>query len=375
MSHQSGKYLAVFFADAHLDRGAWLNRPDLFGDSMHAFSYICNFAIKHRIPLFGAGDLIDVKKPSPEVVEFVRSRLAKLENAGCNFYFTQGQHEYSADLPWFCAIHAWPTWLNHKFVSIGSANVYGLDWRPADSVKTALSNIPEGVDILLCHQVWEDFMGQVTGCECAFSDVPVVDTIFTGDFHQNKLVKTIGKDGQRMLVISPGSTNLRKINEPVDKYFYVLKQDYTWGKVQIPTRRRFDIEVLNEAALAVFDETFEAAYQAALIDNQKLKLPAHLSKPLCRIDYLDSLTGAYDKIKTTTTDRVELFLKQIPPPTLEPQLVDRDTFSASSSNGLMGMVGAVVDKEHRVYKLLSRLLSPNVDLKAELLAIKKERGL
>jgi hypothetical protein len=258
---------------------------------------------------------------------------------------------------------------------VGNKTVYGIDWNSADKVQDALNSIPEGTDILVAHQVWEELMGDVRGCEASFANVPTVNTVFTGDFHQNKVFTIVGRDGQTLQAISPGSTNFRKINEPVDKFFYVLKSDYTWAKVRIPTRRRMDLRILTDKDFVNFEKTFNTAYEECLIENQKYKVQNALATPLCRVEYHDNIPGAYDKIKQCAQNKVELFLKQIPPAAPEAVAVDRSAFKLASGNGLLGMVGTVLSQDDRVYKVLSRLLVPNADLKTELLLMKKERGL
>lgn len=375
-SQSQASPLAIFFGDAHLDLGAWANRPALSMDSINAFKYICGYAIKYSIPyVIGAGDLIDVKKPAPEVVQFARTQLTALEAAGCEFHFIQGQHEYSPDVPWLCAIHSWPRWLNGKSIKVGSKTVYGLDWHSADKIVDAINSIPEAVDILVMHQVWEDFMGDIRGCEASFAQLPYAKTVFTGDYHVTKTLTAIGRDGQQLLAISPGSTNLRKIDEPVDKYFYVLYSDYTWVKTRIPTRRRIDLQILTEKDLAHFDDNFKSALSACYIENQKLKLTGSVAKPLCRVKYYDNIVGAYDQIKHSVGDTCELFLKQMPPQVEPAMAVDRANFKLSASNGLVGMLEAVLDKDDKLYQMLSRLVLADNDVKGELQRIKKERGL
>jgi hypothetical protein len=369
--------LAIFLGDTHLDLGAWANRPLITGDSLEAFKYVCGYARRHGIPyIFGAGDLIDVKKPPPEIVQFVREQLDLLEEHSCEFYFIQGQHEYSPDLPWFCAIHDWPQWLNQRYVTIADkCNVYGLDWRSADAIPDAFDNIPHDTDILLMHQVWLEFMGDKCGCECSFATVPHASVVFTGDYHNNQSRIIDRLNGQKLKVISPGSTNMRKIDEPVDKYFYVLFDDFVWKRVRIPTRRKFEIRMETEHDVTHFDKHYDVAFSEARADARQLKLPANLARPLCRVIYNDELDGAYKTIKSVVDSKdVELFLKPLPPKSPETIEIDRQTFSQSSARGLTGMLETAVGKDSVSYKILSRLLTCP-DSKQELQTMRKERGL
>jgi hypothetical protein len=369
--------LALFFADAHLDTGAWTNRPRLHGDSLNAFAYICNYAVENQIPhMFGAGDLIDIKKPPPEIVQFARTQLSKLEEADCRFYFIQGQHEYSPDMPWFSAIHNWPQWLNHRTVNIGDYFVYGMDWRPGDKLAYALTTIPAQIDIMLMHQVWEEFMGSTRGCEGSFSQIPTAHTIFTGDFHVNKELDSLrGADGQELFVISPGSTNLRSISEDTDKYFYTLGTDGVWTRHQIPTRRKFEVTIQAAKDISGFESRFPVLLQKAKDETDNLDLPEDLARPLCRVIYVDDVPDVYQTIRKLAGDDVELFLKPIPAAMPDAVSVERKAFDEKSAAGLLGMLEAVMPKTDKRFPILSRLLAPNADMKVELQRMKKERGL
>jgi hypothetical protein len=380
MSSKPEQPIALFFADAHLDICAWANRPQLAGDSMRAFQYICDYAISSGVrAVFGAGDLIDVKKPAPEVVQFTRDRMNELEHAGIPFYFIQGQHEYSPDVPWFNAIHSWPMWLNQKSTFIGNDEstfkVYGIDWRPGDKLQAAFDQVPRDTDILVMHQVWEDFMGEKRGCEGSFAQVPYATNLFTGDFHVTSNRNARGATGQPLKVISPGSTNLRKVDEMPDKFFYVMFADGSFKAIQIPSRAKYELNLVTEKHVMDFPATFKNLTDKIRAHNMHYKLPVEQCRAICRVTYLDSLEDVYNTIVKTAGDSVELFLKPVQPAAEEGLYTDRDTFDAAAANGLVGMMEAVLKKDDVRYKILSRLLHPSVDMKVELQLMKKERGL
>lgn len=375
-SRSQSRPVALFFADAHLDTNAWANRPTLVGDSIHAFKYICNYAVRKDIStIVGAGDLIDVKKPPPEVVQVVRSCMSLLYEKNVEFFFIQGQHEFSADTPWFCAIHEWPTSLNGRSTTIGGKSVFGLDWRTADKIAAAFASIPKDTDILVAHQVWLEFMGEKCGCEASFTQVPIVNTIFTGDFHVNKELDLIGADGQPIKIISPGSTNIRKIDECTDKYFYLLLADGTWQRKPIPGRRKFELTIASEKDLQAFPAAYVEALEQAKTQATNMALPRELAKHMCRIKYISELEDAYKTIKATVKSDVELFLKPVSSKQTPVESVNKQTFTQSTAMGLLGMLETVLTKEDVRYVILSRLLSAPTNMKLELQRLKKERGL
>lgn len=376
-SKSNTKVLAAFFADSHLDTGAWANRPELSGDSIAAFRYICEYCVNNSIPvLVGAGDLIDVKKPPPEVVQVVRDCVSQLEASFVEFFFIQGQHEYAPDLPWFQAIHTWPQWLNKRYIDLGGKKVYGLDWHNVDKIESAIESIPPDTCILVMHQVWEELMGDVRGCEASFSQIPYATHVFTGDFHTTKELQLVGLGGQSMQVISPGSTNMRKIDEPENKYFYLLHEDFSWSRVRIPTRRKLDITVGTEKDLLLFKKTYDKALLEVQANVAKLQLPVDIAKPLVRVRYLDSLPDAYDKIRETVGSTAELFLRPVTSKdATEVVSVDKGAFDAATGGGLVDMIEATVGKDDVRYTILKRLIKNSSDMGLELQRLKKEYGL
>jgi hypothetical protein len=364
--------LALFFADAHLDTGAWANRPLLKFDSIEAFKFICNYAISRNIPfIFGAGDLIDVRKPPPEVVQTVREQLSALERDNCQFYYTQGQHEFDHNLPWFSAIHSWPQHLNKSSVIVGDKCVYGLDWHTADKLPNAVQEIRSDTDILVMHQVWEEFMGDKCGCEGSLCDMPYATTLFTGDFHVNKVLQLRGKQGQALRVISPGSTNMRKINECADKWFYVLLSDYTWKRVRIPTRRKIEMVIGTEKSLLSFGVDFKKAFEAAKLEAMRLGVPNNLCRPICYVRYLEDLPDAHKTIKKHATD-VELFLKPVSQKETEQLETPVVAAKLSSSFNLINALAHTYEQDTSSVNILTRLIRNQADMRLELQLLRKE---
>ena len=118
-------------------------------------------AIEHKVHnIFAAGDLIDVRRPPSEVAEFLRTQLDRL--ATISFRYIQGQHELSSP-PWLSAISDNVQHLDGRepvnVYGTGGMSLIGIDWQPADKLAEKLEAIPDDVDILMAHQVWEDFMG------------------------------------------------------------------------------------------------------------------------------------------------------------------------------------------------------------------------
>lgn len=378
--------VAIFFADSHLDIGAWAKRPGLCGDSKHAFSFIVRDALAMDVTdIFAAGDLLNVKKPSPEVVEFCRQSMETLFKAGIGFNFIQGQHELSAGVPWLSAIHGWPAHLHKNCCTIADTrfHVIGLDWTPADLLDKALldtqllvrrlAQSSDDTVIVLGHQVWEEFMGHLCGCEGSVTQVPG-NVLFTGDYHaQRELTAYKGRDGQPLRVISPGATNIRKIDEPGEHFYYILWGDGRWQPVAIPGRKKISALLLHEDDLTDFADYWEAQVNLARCHAEDNELPPELHTPLLHITYAEHLDSALSTVKDVVKNTAEIFWRMRRPEDVA-VTVDREQRDRMIENGLAGCLPLLVPDDDPRFAPLLRLLTSR-DPEGELVSMRQERGL
>lgn len=352
----SKRPLAVITADWHLWPWTWTGRQNIAGDAYAAASVICEKAIEEKIPqIIVAGDLTETARPPSEVINFLYSRLDQLQENCVRFAFIQGQHGKS-DPPW-PLVHPNATYIDKAVFQLGDASAYALDWRSRDEFQRELAEVPETCSILIAHQVWQDFMGGIRNCEAAFSDLPGhVELLITGDFHQTKTVETYNKAGKRMRVVSPGSTHMRAIDEPVDKYYYVLYDDLSVKKEKIPTRPVLKSSLIEdekgfENLLSELEVWLEAPCEATL--------PPEVRKPLLRISYSAGVENAYRRLKAVIKDRGHLFPREVEiEDESEETLVKKEDRRRIRGGGLLGCLPLVVDqkKEPELYGDLERLV-------------------
>lgn len=354
--------VAIFCADTHLDLGAWAHRPRLRGDSVFALTQIVDMAERRNVQaVVFAGDFFDVRKPPSEVISAVRRQLDRLQANDITPYFIQGQHDLASP-PWLCAIHSGPVWLHRQHVVLGdSINVYGIDWQPADKVQEELQQVPPGIDLLVMHQVWGDFMGDITLPECHFSDLPDVGTIFTGDYHSS-----VHEQRGELEIISPGATHARAANEPGTHRVTILQDDgsFEWSKLR--SRHKLTISVLSHEDLESLPEEVARLRQKAEARLQRTELPEQLATPILVAEVLETLNGAHDEVLKLCEDFAEVFFrtrKSIDP-------VEQDTIKAKRAEilrrGATGSLDLLVSKSDPRYKTLQRLLSSGADPEEEL---------
>lgn len=359
--------MILFFADAHLQESAWSTRA-VVGDAAFSLEQIIAYAVANRAKaVIGAGDLIDKQRNRAYPIKEFFRQLDRLRAANIPFFYIQGQHD--RDNPTWLSAHSHAQHLHGKLVKEDGISIYGMDWQPADKIHDEMAKIPAGTDVFVAHQVWGEFMGGVTTPEADFSDVPVVSTVFTGDLHVNRRFATTGKDGQSLVVYSPGSTCRQSIDEQTDKYFMTL-EDGVWTSVPLQVRPTLDdVEIADDDELNkyIYSLPLRIAAMAEAVET----LPPHMRRPYLRIKYGAELNDAARRLETVCADKVHLFLKEIP--RQKEKLV-----TASVSNGVavltpVSLLTMAVDKneEPQLFSAVSRfLVATNID--AELEAFRQE---
>lgn len=311
------KRVAVVFADSHLRERTWADHPQLQFDSYISLAQVFAHAVNHELPIVGAGDLIDKARNPSGPITVLAGLTRQLENAGCQFYFIQGQHEMS-DTPWL-HVSSTPQHVHQTRFQLGPFNAYGLDFQPAGRLQPALDEIPKSTDILIAHQVWSEFMGSIAAPQGSFRDVPHVSTIVTGDYHGDCVNKVFrGKDGQKVRVVNPGSTCMQAIDEPPEKFYSVLYDDGTFKKRAILTRPFIDLgNVQTDARLEEVIETIQTQIEEATETCQALDELnddwTGLTVPIVRASYSHRLADAAQRIKKIVGEAAHLFLREIPP--------------------------------------------------------------
>jgi hypothetical protein len=301
--------VAVLVSDAHLQDRAWAHRQ-IEGDAYYSFGQVVDYAINNHLDIIGAGDLIDRRVNSSGPIHAMLAGLQKLWNNSRRFYHIQGQHEADPS-PWFNLSHA-SIHVHKQSFQVGHIRVYGLDFTPADSLKAELDAIPPGTDLLVCHQVWDEFMGVHCGAQASFADVPVVSTVLTGDLHENRTLSARGKDGQRLTIHSLGSTCMQDIAEPPSKFFGVLRDDLSVRRVRLQTRPFIAAGLLlTEADVEAFLGRTEA--ELSRLATADTSLPPEIARPLVRVGYSHKLGDLSRRVHKVFGERAHLFLKEVPP--------------------------------------------------------------
>ena len=350
--------LFVFTADLHLDDGAWSTKPGIYGDAYYSFDQIIDYCIAHKLPLILGGDVLERKQNLARPITKLCKGLSRMQAAQLNVYYIQGNHEYDRNAPWL-SIHPWPIHLHDTGVQFGAAciGVWGLDWLPRGEIQAAFQQVPPDTDILITHQVWKDFMGNVGRTECELTDVHYVQTVLAGDFHVTKVAEGVNAQGQPIKMLSPGSTSMQDMGEDVQKFFFVIcehegqivfapKKLNTRGAVNYVVK---DADTLDELCAGGFAKEIEAITRKA----REGAYHPDVHKPLVKVKFDKRLPDVFLRVTTAIGDSAHLFCEAITDRLAPRQNQTRDAVK----NDLLSALADLIGDENEAYKLASALLT------------------
>ena len=349
--------LFVFCADLHLEDGAWTTRPGIYGDAYYSFEQIVNYCIAHKLPLVLGGDILEKKSNSARPIAKLCEGLTRMQAANVEVFYIQGNHEYDRNAPWL-SVHPWPLHIHDALYHIGGVPVYGLDWLPRGEIQEAFKRVPEVAKILITHQVWKDFMGNVGRTECELTDVHHVQTVLAGDFHVTKVAESTNAHGKPIKMLSPGSTAMQDMGESPDKFFFVIglgdDNEIVFEQQPLKTRALISHRVETQEAL---DELcagrLNREIQEALDRTVKLNLPVEIQKPLVRVKFDKNLPDAYLRVVTCVGEQAHLFCEAIAEKAQPRTAAARDAVK----NDLVAAVGDLLGDTNESYKLAVALLA------------------
>jgi len=298
----------LWTSDWHLAPGAWKKAPQIAGDSYFALEQIVDLALQMGVKaVCAAGDLTDDPRPSPDTVRRIREQLTRLEEAGKKVPFIRGQHDGLQGEPWLTAVHDGPHYCHKGEAWVGDLRVYGLDYMPPDDFRAELEQIPDGVDVLMTHQVWKDWIpwrNNAPMLEELVTSGPRVKVCVTGDFHHHLEVKR-----GEVTILSPGSTCMQALDEPPEKRVWVMYDDLTVQSIPLLGRpfHSIVVETPEDLERVVADVSpYSDMYCRSPGD-----LPEGVRVPIVRVRYADNLPEADARLRAAFA-HVHAFVEPYP---------------------------------------------------------------
>lgn len=231
----------LFAADLHLDPLIWKDLPDVRGDAHDSWKQIVAAAIDQKVDaVILGGDVFDAHPPSESVRCFLEG-VWGLKEKGIPILAIQGQHGYDRRLAW-SSLDPYVQDLNASaYVTVPLTavdtefRIAGIDNLPPAQLKERLSALRPEVNVLVVHQMIKGMVPSFGGREIWNMDpdwVPGhVKLVLAGDYHSP--VEAVFR-GIRFKY--NGSTVLRKIDEPDQKFFHLVHRDFSIDSVKLVTR-------------------------------------------------------------------------------------------------------------------------------------------
>lgn len=371
------RVLALIASDLHLRDATWLSRRELRGDSYYALDQLVKLAWTYEPQwLLVAGDILDCRRNDAEVISALVDALDELPPT-CRFGFIQGQHDLQHSIPWPKAVRTSTVWLDFLegncdgACSVGPYRLAGLDWRPRQVLKEALQHLAqENIDVLLLHQVTREFMGDLTPAELHLAEdlPPNVKLAVVGDYHVTKTLRL----PSGTVVLSPGSTSMQSIDEPLEKFAFLLYEDLSLQEVPLATRVVLrGLKILSEEDLQKFIAEWPERLESLAEEAKARRLPLELATPVVEVRYEAAVEGAYRRLRAIVGSSAHLFAKELP----KPRKVENDALERRqyAEGGLESCLPLLVDprQEPQAFAAALRLLR-SLDPEGELAAMRQE---
>lgn len=230
--------------DIHLSQHIWTRFPHIQNDSSVGFDAFIDGAIEIGAPIMIAGDLFDVAKPTPDLVEICRAGFDRCADARVPVYVIQGNHD-KQPTPWVKAIHEHPIYVGDgKPFRLGSHTAIASDYRLMDDIRQFIQDIPDGVEIVFLHQAAKQALAFDGAWNCDLEWLPPsVRVCILGDIHKPL---NMPLSGGRMAYYT-GAGHARDITQTDPKSFLVLHDDLSISRRPLPSREIRKFTVIDDS--------------------------------------------------------------------------------------------------------------------------------
>ena len=270
----------LFTADLHLKNRdiTWQLHPELRGDTAFAIDQIIEYSEEINPDLFVlAGDAFEGKEQRGWPIDQARRLIDSVCCKSDGLLFVTGQHEQmSPGEPQILnAISDRAHHAHHLSFRWCNRDVYCMDYARPTDIEREIALIPEDTEILITHQVWEEFMG--SRGEVAATSIATRGNllVITGDYHV--CADHSVRCGTRYIrLLSPGAVCMQRTNEPPQKYIGKLNPDLSVEWLPLKTRPwRFVTADVSTKGIAAMKKSKE--FEQLLLPDTEL--PAEVAKP------------------------------------------------------------------------------------------------
>ena len=216
------------------------------------------------------GDLFDSPRPDARSVFVAQSVINEIKDAGIKVFGIDGNHDLSDN--WWLKVIGANVLIPQEATYVAGVTIGGISCKNGrDLVAEIESMAGSGIktDILVAHFALAEMNGGGSADTGVQELSPLLDKmgvkcVLMGHVHIPDCRKWNG-----VLYVNPGSTEMKSINEPKEKFYFVLDTD-TWKAepVHLNTRKVEDVEISDEDDLADFLTEIEndAKTRASILD-------------------------------------------------------------------------------------------------------------
>lgn len=306
-------------SDLHISPRAWTSRPEIQGDPAYAWSQIVQACLDHQVAeLVLAGDIHDVAEPTAEDIETALAGCYQLASAGVRVLFIDGDHDnkgYVGRLPILSLARSLrsdgPQHLDRRRMNLAcGASISGLDYRQPFLFERTLQELLADptvgqTDVFVCHQRWTEFMGSMIS-RMSLGILPHAH-VWTGDLHQHRSLPLAGK-----MVLSPGATHMRKIDEPTQHAVFLLDDQLRPSSYILRSRKVTHFQVRDEPTLDVLINQYLAAACTPYSEAEAPGMPEPIRKPIVRVQHTPDLPRCDQRLEKAIAGRAHLITGLLP---------------------------------------------------------------
>jgi hypothetical protein len=236
-------------------------------------------------------------------------------------------------------------------------NMYGLDYQPFGVLQEELASIPQQTELLIAHQTWGDWMGDLTSPQGDFAQIPAnITHLLSGDYHKFKIEHYKNAGGRPILCCSPGAVAAQAINEPHEHCCVLLTKDAKFEKHGLHSRRFIDWPtILYQEDLAAFVSGIDATLTELFEFTDAHDYPDEIRQPYLRVTYTHKLPDVVRRVEKIVNGRALLYFKELPPEDKQPQKAKAQIPDSLTPLGLLPQ-RVNKDEKPKTFALASRLL-------------------
>ena len=241
------------------------------------------------------GDLFDSPRPDAHSVLVAQNVVREINDSGKNVFGIDGNHDLSGG-DWMCVIDA-QAMSDMVPMPFRGVKMVGVNYRSGrDFIDAMQQMVDSGVkaDILIAHFALAEMNGGGSSDTGVQELSPILDRmgvkcVMMGHVHIPDCRKWNG-----VLYVNPGSTELKAVNEPKEKYYFVVDTD-KWEAEPVPleTRKVDEIEIKNEEDLVAFQIELE---NDARDRSEIINCPR---KPFYQVVMDDTIDDAFKRLSKT----------------------------------------------------------------------------